>query len=401
LFQRKLHSSDLVVVIHHHFCFEEKKESTLRNDFRSAQQEEAEQQQGQQQEKQKQQQEQQEQQQEQQEQQQEQQEEVPIIYDCIDNILSETIYKLENLNLPSSSQNGFSIHIMVDDEDSINYFNITTTRRTNATFPQLVFLLPNGFGGPELISGEEVMMVQDIQYYLALHQKNTTWGQQQNHPWAILEEFKDNNNQTGSNYNFTRDDCPSSSVPSSFPTTSQPSLSPSITSSPSKNPSKNPSETPSTVPTMSYPPSSEGLPSSSPVQTAFLPSGLNAYNNTNSMDGPWSECLGWEGQDCQDYIRTVVTDTPRFQFLAVRWKHNDNVSEDQNNNNNDNTDGNNNSNEEELIVGDNTTLNSGEWQMIGFADREGHLLPQNYHVLHRVVIVVNNEGIVVNNPSRG
>eukprot|EP00547_Thalassionema_nitzschioides_P001692 CAMPEP_0194214308 /NCGR_PEP_ID=MMETSP0156-20130528/15482_1 /TAXON_ID=33649 /ORGANISM="Thalassionema nitzschioides, Strain L26-B" /LENGTH=370 /DNA_ID=CAMNT_0038942537 /DNA_START=45 /DNA_END=1153 /DNA_ORIENTATION=+ len=165
---------------------------------------------------------------------------------------------------------------------------------------------------------------------------------------------------------------------------SAPSSSPTISHSPSTSPSRSnqPSGQPSNSPTLSHAPSHS--PTGSPTKQVFMPSGDMKYNNTEPEHGPWAECMGWEGQDCRDYINTLVDDNPKFEFFGLRWRPDaENATTGT---------GNSNTGSDEETV--HTDGEGGNYEVLGLADEDGTLVPVPHgpKQMHRVVVLVNNDG---------
>jgi hypothetical protein len=101
-----------------------------------------------------------------------------------------------------------------------------------------------------------------------------------------------------------------SAGPTPAPTTANPSEAP-TTASPSQAPT---TASPSQAPTTAEP--SVAPVTENPTRTAFLPSGANAYGNDHYQTGPWHECIGWEANDCQQYIQSITTDSPKIMLTS-------------------------------------------------------------------------------------
>ena len=41
----------------------------------------------------------------------------------------------------------------------------------------------------------------------------------------------------------------------------------------------------------------------------------NPFANPDIQNGPWPECMGWQGEDCANYIKGVVDDTVSAEVL--------------------------------------------------------------------------------------
>mmetsp|Transcript_49160 Transcript_49160/g.73056 ORF Transcript_49160/g.73056 Transcript_49160/m.73056 type:complete len:157 (+) Transcript_49160:155-625(+) len=41
----------------------------------------------------------------------------------------------------------------------------------------------------------------------------------------------------------------------------------------------------------------------------------NAFGNPDPVNGPWPECLGWDGQDCMDYIQAEAPDIDNCNII--------------------------------------------------------------------------------------
>ena len=41
----------------------------------------------------------------------------------------------------------------------------------------------------------------------------------------------------------------------------------------------------------------------------------NVYGNPTPKIGPWPECVGWQGEDCETYIWSVIDDHPDIRII--------------------------------------------------------------------------------------
>jgi len=135
----------------------------------------------------------------------------------------------------------------------------------------------------------------------------------------------------------------------------------------------------------------------------------NAYGNSHPHEGPWEECVGWEGHDCHDYIQHIVQDKNQlhFSYIAVRYQQSPE--------------------EVPVAVASRTAADAditrattsvtgssysssgstmdpeeqhGIYTPLGAARADGTLLEEEPINLHRVIIQVNEYGIVTNIPKR-
>ena len=59
-------------------------------------------------------------------------------------------------------------------------------------------------------------------------------------------------------------------------------------------------------------PTTAAAPTNAP---ANAPANTNAFGNPDSENGPWPECVGWQGQDCATYIQGETSDVVSAEVM--------------------------------------------------------------------------------------
>jgi len=285
-------------------------------------------------------------------------------------------FGLNKMNVPNDTT-AFNLRIIQKDQNN-----------NQTTFPQeqSLFSFPRGFDSEELISGEPEMTLEDVrQIFRKAYYPNGTFTNTTLTLTIMVEEYTPDGLPTFDDENHNIAMCPNYESPSA---------------SPSIQATGFPSGSPSAPPSFHYNATNHHTGGTLPP-VAFLSNGANRYNNTNPVDGPWEECLGWEGEDCRDYIKAIVPDAPKFHYFAVQWKNNSPQPDIPNHpqNHSDGTYDDVHPDDWEDVY----QTDQGHWGVLGMSNIDGEeYLPPNFGPNgNRVFVVVNKDNIVVNTPGRG
>ena len=52
-----------------------------------------------------------------------------------------------------------------------------------------------------------------------------------------------------------------------------------------------------------------------PTAAPVVPENTNAFGNPDPQNGPWPECVGWQGEDCANYIQGETTDSVSAEVM--------------------------------------------------------------------------------------
>ena len=56
-------------------------------------------------------------------------------------------------------------------------------------------------------------------------------------------------------------------------------------------------------------------PTTAPPTAAPVVDNTNAFGNPDPQNGPWPECVGWQGEDCANYIQGETTDSVSAEVM--------------------------------------------------------------------------------------
>jgi len=328
-----------------------------------------------------------------------------VVYDCLPDIHKDTDYKIENMKLPDNTVQ-FNIRIVGTTD---RFFQKFVNHNLVFGGYQLLFSLPRGFGGPELVSNDSFMTVDDLRKRLEPFIADDA-EHHDIHPVAMIEQYVEGQPLDNTITASSLQACPNyqdllKTLPFSAEAAS-PKSAPKVTTAPSPSP---PSSAPTSKPRNS---------SVTQKDVDAFNSGMGKFNsviskhdNVHPVEGPWEECLGWQGEDCHDFITLLVPDQPRFQYFAVRWDFND--KEHMAAEENSVTSGGKESALSSARLSVDANIESwtnkhneeeGHWNTLGMSSVQGvpialaSVMGPN---LQRVVIQVNSDNIVVNVPTRG
>lgn len=113
--------------------------------------------------------------------------------------------------------------------------------------------------------------------------------------------------------------------------------------------------------------SSNSTISASPAVSGNSTSSKNPFGNPDPLNGPWPECLGWDGTDCINYIKLLAPDVSNLQTIQPYYD-------------------------------DDTTTTSGTGS--GGTSTITRVKRHRRKDIHRVWIIVDEYGVVSMNPHR-